>query len=189
MIDIVRSKTDNKIQLKGVQEMVKEEVQEALNEQINAELYSAYLYLSMAAYFENRGLSGFAHWMRVQEAEERMHAMKFFDFILERGGKVALKEVDAPPIEWDSPLATFEAVYAHEQKITTLINDLVRLARKHEDYATESFLTWFVDEQVEEERNVDDVLRKLKLIGDSTQGLLMLDRELSQRVPSAAGAA
>ena len=158
-------------------------MEDALNKQVNAELYSSYLYLSMAAYFESVDLSGFAAWMRVQAQEELVHAIKLYDFVNERGGRVTLTAIEAPPVQWDSPLAVFEAVYSHEQKVTGLINGLVDLAIEERDHATRSFLMWFVDEQVEEEASADAVVRKLKLAGESGSGLFMIDRELGQRVP------
>ncbi len=129
--------------------MIKEKIQAALNEQLNAEMYSSYLYLSMSAYFESVALKGFANWMRVQTQEELIHAMKFYDFIQESGGKVILTAVDAPQIQWDSPLAAFEHVYQHEQKVTGLINNLVNLAVTEADHAANNFLHWFVTEKVE----------------------------------------
>jgi len=162
--------------------MIKEKMQEALNQQVNAELYSSYLYLSMAAYFESINLKGFASWMRVQTQEELVHAMKFYDFIIERGGKVLLSSIEGPPTEWVSPLAIFEHAYEHEQKVTGLINKLVDLSADEQDHATSNFLQWFVAEQVEEEASADEVVQKIKLMGDASGGLFMLDRELAQRV-------
>ena len=162
--------------------MIKEKMQEALNQQVNAELYSSYLYLSMAAYFESINLKGFANWMRVQTQEELVHAMKFYDFIIERGGKVVLSAIESPPTEWASPLAVFKHAYEHEQKVTGLINTLVDLAIAEQDQATNNFLQWFVAEQVEEEASADEVVQKIKLMGDASGGLFMLDRELAQRV-------
>lgn len=166
--------------------MISEKIQEAFNEQINAELYSSYLYLSMSAYFESKGLPGFANWMRCQAQEEVVHAMKFYNFICERGGIVKLKAIDAVPIEWESPLAVFEAGYAHEQKVTGLINSLVDLAIEEKDHASNNFLQWFVAEQVEEEASADQVIQKIKLAGERGGGLFMVDRELAQRVFSPA---
>ena len=170
--------------------MFKEKVQSALNEQLNWELYSSYLYLSMSAYFQAINLLGFANWMRVQAQEELVHAMKFYDFINERGGRVILQQVEPPPTEWSSPVDVFENAYKHEQKITGLINDLVNLAVGEGDHATNIFLQWFVTEQVEEEASADEVVQKLKLVGDDSSGLFMLDREMGQRVftPPAASA-
>jgi len=160
-------------------------MEKALNGQVNAELYSSYLYLSMSAYFESLKLRGFANWMRVQAQEEVVHAMKIYDHIIERGGRVILPAVEAPPTEWDSPLAVFEQVYSHEQKVTGLINDLVDLATSENDPATKSFLQWFVDEQVEEEDSANQVLQKLKLVGEAPDGLFMIDGELAEREFSA----
>jgi ferritin len=165
-------------------------MQDALNEQVNAELYSAYLYLSMEAYFESINLAGFANWMRVQTQEEIAHAMKIYDYIDERSGRVTLKPIAGPPVKWDSPLAVFEAGYAHEQKVTGLINELVNISIELKDHATNMFLQWFVNEQVEEEKSADDVVQKLKLMADAPGGLYMLDAELAQRVftpPAAEG--
>ena len=162
--------------------MLNNDMEKALNAQVNAEMYSAYLYLSMSAYFQSKSLGGFASWMRVQAQEEMVHAMKLYDFINERGGRVILEPIEAPPTEWDSPLATFEAVYEHEQKVTGLINELVELALEKHDHATNIFLQWFVSEQVEEEDSANDVVEKIKLMGDARGGLFMLDRELGQRV-------
>jgi len=162
--------------------MLNNDMEKALNAQVNAEMYSAYLYLSMSAYFQSKSLGGFASWMRVQAQEEMVHAMKIYDFINERGGRVILAPIEAPPTEWNSPLATFEAVYEHEQKVTGLINELVELALEKHDHATNIFLQWFVSEQVEEEDSANDVVEKIKLMGDARGGLFMLDRELGQRV-------
>jgi ferritin len=161
--------------------MIARKMVDALNGQINAELYSSYLYLSMAAYFESINLPGFAGWMRVQTSEEKAHAMKMYDFIIERGGRVALEAIAKPTDEWKSPLAAFEAAYKHEQKVTGLINDLVELAAKEKDHATGIFLQWFVTEQVEEEKNASEIVNKLQLLKDSAGSMYMLDRELGKR--------
>ena len=161
--------------------MLGKKIEEAFNSQLNAELYSSYLYLSMAAYFKSINLTGFENWMKIQAQEELFHAMKFYNFIHERGGRVILKEIEKPPIEWESPLKVFEHVLAHEQKVTGLINDLVNKALEEKDHASYVFLQWFVTEQVEEESSAEEVLEKIKLIGDSTGGMFMLDRELGQR--------
>ncbi len=161
--------------------MISEKMQGALNGQLNAEAYSSYLYLSMAAYFQHINLGGFANWMRVQAQEELMHVMKYYDFIDGRGGRVVLKPVEGPPTEWESPLAAFEAAYEHEQKVTGLINELVELALEGRDHATNIFLQWFVTEQVEEEDSANEVVQRIKLMGDATGGLFMLDQELGQR--------
>jgi ferritin len=159
-------------------------MQTALNGQLNAELYSSYLYLSMNAYFKSVNLDGFANWMHYQAQEELEHSLKFYDFIIQRGGKVVLSQIEAPPTEWDSPMAVFEATLAHEQKVTGLINDLVEIALDERDHATNIFLQWFVSEQVEEEESVSGVLEQLKLMGDAQGGLFMIDRELAKRSPS-----
>jgi len=172
--------------------MISEKMQEAINGQINAELYSAYLYLSMSAYFNSINLLGFANWMRVQTQEELVHAMKFFDHVNERNGRVLLKPIQGPTTQWDSPLAAFEAAYKHEVEVTRMINNLVDLALKDKDHATNNFLQWFVSEQVEEESSADAVVQKLKLMGDAPGGLFLIDQELGQRVftmPPAEGAA
>ena len=161
--------------------MIGNKIEQAFNGQINAELYSSYLYLAMAAYFESVNLDGFAHWMRLQAKEEDAHAMKFFDHIVERGGRVALQAIDAPPAQWDSPLAAFENAYQHEQKVTAMIHDLVNLAGDEKDHAANAFLQWFVTEQVEEEASADQVVQQLKRVGDAPHALLMLDRALAQR--------
>ena len=171
--------------------MINEKMTQALNNQINAELYSAYLYFSMAAYFESVNLPGFAHWMRIQTQEESMHAMKIYDFVNERAGRVILKGIEQPPVEWKTPLAVFEATFKHEQKVTGLINELVNIAIEEKDHATNTFLQWFVNEQVEEEASADQVVQQLKMMEKAPGGLFMLDRELGQRVftpPAAEGA-
>ena len=145
-------------------------------------MYSSYLYLSMESFFRSKNLSGFANWMKVQAQEEMAHAMKIYDFIDERGGRIVLKAIDGPPTEWDSPLAVFEAVYEHEQKVSGLINDLVDLAIKEKDHATNSFLQWFVSEQVEEEASADAAVQQLKMVEKAPGRMFMLDRELGQRV-------
>jgi len=162
--------------------MIGAKIEEAFNEQINWEFYSAYLYLSMSAYFLSISLNGFANWMRVQALEELTHGMKFFNFINERGGRVALLEAKAPPKEWESPLVAFEDAYEHECFVSSRINDLVNLALDEKDHASNNFLQWFVSEQVEEEASVDEVAQKLKLIGGDGGGLFMVDQELGQRV-------
>ena len=162
--------------------MLGKKMADALNRQLNAETYSAYLYQSMGAFFESQGLKGFANWMNVQAKEEMLHVMKLYDFIHERGGRVLLAAVEGPPTEWRDPLAVFEDVFAHEQKVTGLINGLVDLAVEERDHATNSFLRWFVDEQVEEEASAGGVLEKLKLLGDAKGGMFMMDRELGLRV-------
>jgi ferritin len=162
--------------------MIGKKMEKALNEQVNAETYSAYLYLSMESWFKSQNLNGFANWMRVQTQEEMVHALKIYRFIIERGGRVLLKAIQGPPTEWDSPLAAFEAVREHEQKVTGLINKLVDLAISEKDHATNNFLQWFVSEQVEEEASADELVRQLKLMENAPGGMFMLDRELGKRV-------
>lgn len=161
--------------------MIDKKIQDAFNGQINAEIYSSYLYLSMEAYFGSINLPGFANWMRCQAQEELLHAMKFFDFINERGGDVNLTQIDGPPTKWNSPLHAFEEAYKHEQKVTGLINGLVDLAIAERDHASANFLQWFVTEQVEEEASAYDVVQRLKLAGDQGGGMFMIDRELATR--------
>lgn len=170
--------------------MISDKMQEAINKQINAELYSAYLYLSMSAYYQSLNLPGFANWMRVQVQEELVHATKFYDFLHERGGFVKLEAIAGPTIEWQGPAVPFEQAYQHEVQVTKRIHSLVSLAMKEQDYATNTFLDWFVNEQVEEESSTDSVVRKMKLIGDDRSALFMIDRELATRVfvPPVAGA-
>lgn len=162
--------------------MLSEKMQEALNGQFNAELYSGYLYLAMAAYYEDSDLPGFANWMRVQAQEELSHAMKIYDYIVQRGARVLLDTIEKPPLEWESPLAVSENVLEHEQKVTGLINELVNLALEEKDHATNNFLQWFVAEQVEEEESAGGVLQKVRMASDSPSGLLMVDSELALRV-------
>jgi ferritin len=161
--------------------MIAKKMENALNEQINAEMYSAYLYLAMAAHFESENLSGFAKWMRVQTQEEESHAKKLFEYVIERGGKVALKAIDAPPAQWKSPLAAFEAAYKHEQLVTDRINKLAELAMEQKDHAAGVFLQWYINEQVEEEAQVDKIVRTLKATNEAPGALYMIDRELGQR--------
>ncbi|MEF8848488.1 MAG: ferritin [Candidatus Thermoplasmatota archaeon] len=161
--------------------MIKEKIEEAINNQINAELWSAYLYLSMSTYFESKSLGGFANWMRNQAQEEVAHAMRFYNYVNDRGGRVKLQPIEKVPTDWKSPLDVFQETYKHEQKVTEMINDLVDLASKENDHATYNMLQWFVEEQVEEEDSAEEIVEKLKLIGDSGNGLLRLDKELGQR--------
>lgn len=170
--------------------MLKKKMLKALNDQINAEMFSSYLYLSMEAYFQSISLTGFAAWMRAQVQEELMHGMKFYDFVNERGGKVTLEAIAKPDSSWASPLAAFNAILVHEQHVTSLINDLVDLAITEKDHATNNFLQWFVSEQVEEEASASEIVEKLKLIKDNPSGLFMMDAELGKRVftPPAAAA-
>jgi ferritin len=162
--------------------MVSDKMLEALNEQINAELYSAYLYLSMAAYFDDLNLPGFANWMKVQDQEEKAHAVIFYNYVVERDKRVSMKAIAEPPGDWDSPLDVYKAVYEHEQHVTSLINALVDQAQEESDHATYNRLQWFIEEQVEEEGAADAIVKQLTIIGDDGPGLLMLDRELAQRV-------
>ena len=160
--------------------MLGKTIQDAMNEQIKNEFYSAYQYLSMAAYCESVNLPGFAHWMRAQSREELEHAMKFYDFILDRNGRVVLQAIDQPVVEFGSPLEVFEQVLEHEQKVTAMINELYGLAVRENDYASQTFLQWFVTEQVEEEKNAGDVVETLKMVGDTSEALFLLDRELGR---------
>ncbi|WP_255196385.1 ferritin [Halorarius litoreus] len=161
--------------------MLKEPLESALNDQINAELRAEYLYLSMAAYFEDEGLPGFASWMRAQADEEHSHAMRIYDYVLDRDGRVRLDGIDAPQTEWETPQAAFEDAYDHEVKVSGLIDDLVALAREENDNATENMLQWFVAEQVEEEATAQAIIDKLRHVGDDGPGLLMIDQELGER--------
>lgn len=161
--------------------MLNKNVEEAINAQINAEFWSAYLYLSMSAYFEADGKSGFANWFKVQFKEEQAHAEILMNFAQSRGGRVILKPIDAVKTEWDSPLDAFKDTLEHEKKVTALINGLYALAEKEQDYATRSMLTWFVDEQVEEEKNAQEFIDTLGLIGDNGFGIYQLDKEMSAR--------
>jgi ferritin len=161
--------------------MLNEEIAKGINDQLNAELYSAYLYYSMAAYFESLSLKGFAHWLRVQGLEEMTHVQKFYGYLNDRGSRVLVQPIEAPPTDWESPLAVFEAVYAHEVQVTGLINKLMDLALAKSDHASVSFIQWFVSEQVEEEATADEVVQKLKLVENTEGGLFLLDREMDQR--------
>ena len=161
--------------------MLNGKIENAINAQIKHELASAYLYLSMSAYFEANNLPGFASWMRVQAEEEQEHAMKFFDFINDRGGRVALQAIEQPQVEWDSPLKVFEQVYSHEQKVTSLIHAIYKLAVEEADYPTQVMLHWFIDEQVEEEKNASAILDQLKVVEGHTGSLFMIDHRLGKR--------
>jgi ferritin len=161
--------------------LIKATVQTALNDQTRKEFYSHYLYLSMAAFFESNNLRGFAHWMRIQAKEEQEHAMKFFEYIIERQGKVVLETIDAPTAMWKSPKDVFEDAYNHEMKVTESIHKIVELAESEKDHATALFLQWFVKEQVEEEASANETLQKLQLIGSETSALFVLDGELGKR--------
>jgi ferritin len=161
--------------------MISKTMVDQINEQIMHELYSAYLYLSMSAYAESANLPGAAAWLKVQASEEQTHAMKFFEFVLERGGRVELKAIAQPPAEFKSLLALFEQVYEHEQKVTARIHLLYALAVKENDYASQVYLQWFVNEQVEEEKNASQIVETLKMIGDSKGSLFQLDHQLGKR--------
>ena len=161
--------------------MLSKKMEKALNDQIAAEFYASFLYLSMSTHFEAVNLSGFAHWMRLQATEEYGHAMKIYRHILERQGRVIIQPVAEVPSEWDSPLAAFQAAQQHEEKVTGMIDTLVTQAREEKDYATESFLKWFVDEQVEEEEQVGTIVEQIKMVTDSVGALFMLDRALAAR--------
>jgi ferritin len=156
-------------------------MQNAINEQIKAEFYSAYMYLSMSSYFESRNLHGFAKWLRVQFQEEQVHALKFYDYMIERGGHVHLGALTQPPVEWEGNLEAFQAVLEHEQKVTGMINKLYEVALKQKDYASQVMLQWFISEQVEEEKNASDIIEQLLLIDARGTAVLMLDHQLGKR--------
>lgn len=161
---------------------INKNVEEVLSKQVNAEFWSANMYLSMSSWFMEKGLKGFANWMRVQYQEENAHALKIFDFILERQGSVKLMAIDAVPTDWKSILEVMEETYKHECKVTAMIYNCIDVAEKEKDRATVSMLQWYVDEQIEEEANVDELISQLKLIGEDGQGLYHLDKELATRV-------
>jgi len=161
--------------------MIKESVEKSINDQINAELYSAYLYLSMAADFADKGYEGMEQWMRAQAREEKEHAMRFFDYLQERGGRVELEAIEKPKEEWGSPLEAFEEALEHEKYVTERINEMADLAEKEKDRATLNMLQWFIDEQVEEEDSTETIVNKLKMVEDSPSGLMMLDSKLGER--------
>ena len=163
--------------------MLNKKVEKALNDQINAELYSSYLYLSMSTELNAKDLTGFAHWMKIQAQEELYHAMKIYDYVIERGGTPALGTIDAPPTKWKSPLEIFKAAYKHEVKVTGMIDKIVDLSIKEKDHATNNYFQWFVKEQVEEEASADEVLQQLKLVGSSGNALFILDKEMGTRPP------
>lgn len=162
--------------------MLSTKIEQAINAQINAELWSAYLYLSMASYCHQNGNPGMANWFTIQFKEEQDHAMIFFNYIMARGGKVTLAPIEAVQTTWESPLNAFESTLEHENKVTALINNLYALATSENDYATQSMLKWFIDEQVEEEENAQNIINNLKMIKDNGFGLYMLDKELAARV-------
>lgn len=159
--------------------MINKIVQDAINTQIQKENYSAYLYLAMAADCEAKNLKGFANWLRIQSEEEVSHAMKLYDYLLERGGTVTLQAIQAPPTEFGTPVKMFEQILEHEQYVTASINELYEVAVADKDYATQIFLQWFISEQVEEEASASEVLEKVRMLGD--HGLLYLDKELGKR--------
>ncbi|MCP3875823.1 MAG: ferritin [Desulfobacteraceae bacterium] len=162
--------------------MISKKLEDAINYQINRELYSEYYYLSMASYLNSIGLSGFENFFLVQVEEERFHAMKMYNFLNEKGGRVTLQTIEAPKTEFKSPVEIFELAYEHEKLVSGLINGLMDLAIKENDHAAKNHLNWFVEEQVEEEASMETILNKLKLIGGEGQGLLMIDNELAQRI-------
>jgi ferritin len=162
--------------------MIGEKIFQAMNEQIKHELESFYIYLSMAAYFHSQNLDGMAHWMRCQAHEEMIHAMKFFDHIIDRGGKVKLLDVNQQKTTWKSVLEAWKDTLAHEQFITGKIHGIVAIARKQNDFSSDTILNWFTKEQIEEEANAEKILRQLEMIGNSKEGLFMLDRELGTRI-------
>lgn len=161
--------------------MLSKKVEEALNAQINAEMWSAYLYLSMAAYCHSIGKSGMAHWFEVQFKEEQDHAQILYNYIVQRNGHVTLKAIDAVPTQWDSLLDVYESTLAHEQKVTAMINELMALTTEEHDFATQSMLKWFIDEQVEEEDNAQTIIDNIRMIDGNGYGLYMLDKELGAR--------
>lgn len=161
---------------------INKKVEDAINKQINAEVYSAYLYLGMSSRCTEMNLKGMAHWLYVQAQEEMTHAMKFYRFVLDRAGHPVLPAIEGVRTDWTAPVEMFAAAYEHEKKVTAMINAIVDTALAERDHATASMLNWFVDEQVEEEANSSEITEKLKLVGESKDGLLMLDKELSVRV-------
>jgi ferritin len=161
--------------------MIAKSIEAALNKQVNREFYSAYLYLAMSSYFETISLRGFAKWMRIQAKEERAHALKIYDFLIARGGRVTLDAIEAPKAKWTSAGKVFEETYAHEQKVTAMINNLVDVAIKEKDHATFEMLQWFVKEQVEEEANASDILNQIRIVGDVPGHLFYLDHHLGKR--------
>jgi ferritin len=162
--------------------MLKKSMQKAINDQINAEIYSSYLYLSMAGHCQANDLNGMANWFRVQAQEELVHVMKFFSYVTDKGGRALLEAVAKPPGDWTSPQDLFQNVLAHEESVTARINKLLEQAAKENDHTTVTFLQWFVNEQIEEEASVRQIIGQLKLMGDSGQGIYLLDRELATRI-------
>lgn len=167
--------------------MMSEAMQAAINKQINREIYSAYIYASMATYFEHRSLKGFANWMRMQSEEELDHARKFTTYMQDRGARVVFTSVDAPRTDWGAPLEVFTDAYNHECHITACINELSSQAIAEKDHATHALLEWFVTEQVEEESNADQIVQQLKLADGAPGALFLLDRELGARKPEPEG--
>jgi len=161
--------------------MLSKSMESALNRQVNRELYSAYLYLAMSAYFETTGMKGFAKWLRIQAKEEQTHAMKIYDYLIARGGKPALDAIEAPKAKWASAGKVFEEVYSHEQKVTAMINNLVDLAIKEKDHASFEMLQWFVKEQVEEEEHASEIVSQIAILGDVVGHLFWLDHQLGKR--------
>ena len=161
--------------------MLSKKMFDALNNQVNAEFYAAFIYLSMATHFEDQNLPGFAHWMGEQYKEEVEHAMKIYGYINDRGGRVIIKAIDQPPVDFSSPLDVFQKALEHEVKVTGMINNLMDIAEEKKDRATRVFLHWFIEEQVEEEKNASEIIETLKMIGDKGHALIMLDRQLAQR--------
>ncbi len=161
---------------------LKEKMEKAINDQINAELFSSYLYKSMASWFESQDLPGMANWMDIQAKEEMDHAMKFYDYVIERGGRVIFQAIEAPQSSWDSPLEAFKAALDHEIYISRRIDDLMDMSLEEKDHATRIMLNWFVEEQVEEEDNASDNVAKVDMLKDSKRGMYMLDREFASRV-------
>lgn len=161
--------------------MISEKIQNILNEQINKEFYSAYLYLAISAHFDELGLKGFSNWTRVQAREEVDHGMILFDYIIERQGEVNLKQIDTPDAQFGNPMEIFEKIFDHERYVTESINCVANMSEEDCDLATRHFINWYISEQVEEEANVDDVIKKLKMFGDEKAALYHLDKELLQR--------
>ena len=188
MIDFAKHRrgfNSKKCELNKKEIMLNKKLEEALNAQINAEFWSAYLYLSMSADMSDKGMSGIANWFAIQFKEEQDHAIKIFNYVFSRGGVVKLQPIDKVETKWKNALDAFEDTLEHEQKVTSMINDLYALATEEKDYATQSMLKWFIDEQVEEEESAKDIIDKLKLIGDNGYGLYQLDKELAARVYTA----
>lgn len=161
--------------------MLQKKIEEALNDQINAEFWSAYLYLSMSLHFEKEGRKGMANWFRIQFQEEQAHALALIDYVNARDGKVILKPIEEVPVSWESPKAAFEATLAHEKNVTAKINNLYAMAEEAKDFATRQKLNTFVAEQVEEEESVRQIIDDLSLVGEDGTGLLQIDRELGSR--------